>query len=134
MRKIFLIPLCLFAGCIACGFNSDLCKAHADVYVATAPDNSVYGLSEQNDMVIPKGYTQTIIKGTIANLPISGDAKLYDFNGAFTLNKDRVQAQQAEQQATIAKQTAMDNAKASAMVKAKALGFTDDELKAVFGQ
>lgn len=28
--RLFLIPLMLFAGCIACGFNSNLPNCHAD--------------------------------------------------------------------------------------------------------
>ncbi len=27
MKRLLLMPLCLFAGCIACGFNSNLCHA-----------------------------------------------------------------------------------------------------------
>ena len=93
--------------------------ANADVYILTDSNNSVKGLSEQNDMVVPSGDKVTILKGqTIANLPISGDPTLYNFNnGSFTLNTAKVQAQQAAQTAAIAQQTAIANAKASAIAK-----------------
>lgn len=93
--------------------------ANADVYVVTNPQNGVYSLSEQNDCVTPKGYTTTIIKGqTISNLPITGSPQLYNFsNGAFVLNSTAVQAQQAQQTAVIASQTAQEQAKASAIAK-----------------
>lgn len=104
----FLIFLLLFCG-----------TANADVYVVTNKQNAVYSLSNQNDAVFPPGYTVTILKGqTIANLPITGDPTLYNFNnGAFTLNATAVQTQQASQAAAIAAQTAQNNAKASAIAK-----------------
>ncbi len=92
--------------------------ANADVYVLTN-NNSVVGLSEQNDMVVPNGYRVTILKNqTISNLPISGNPQLYNFsNGTFTLNATVVQAQQAAAAQTIAEQTATANAKASGIAK-----------------
>lgn len=131
MRKILLASLCLFSGCIACGFNSDLCKA--DVYVVTDQNNSVISLSEQNDAVVAKGNNISIVKGNISNLPISGDATLYNFsNGAFILNKSKVQAKQAEQQTAIATQKSANDARTSGLAKIKALGLTDDEIKALW--
>lgn len=93
--------------------------ASADVYVVTNPQNGVYSLSSENDAVVPSGYTVTILKGqTIPNLPITGSPQLYNFsNGAFTLNTIAVQAQQAAQTAAIAQQTAVTQAKASAIAK-----------------
>ena len=93
--------------------------ANADVYVITASDNSVYSVSNQNDAIIPNGYTLTVLKGqTLSNLPISGNPQLYNFSkGAFTLNTTAVQNQQATQAAAIAAQTALVNAKASAIAK-----------------
>lgn len=92
--------------------------AMADVYVISASDNSVYSLSEQDDALIPKGYTKTIIKGNIANLPISGDVSMYDFKkGAFVINAAKVKASQDAQGEAIAKQTAIVAARASAITK-----------------
>ena len=93
--------------------------ANADVYVLTDQNNAVLGMSEQNDIVVPSGDKTFFIKGqTIANLPITGDPTLYDFiNGSFIINKTRVQAAQAAQQAEIAKQTAIAQAKLSAIQK-----------------
>lgn len=107
--------------------------ANADVYILTDSNNAVKGFSEQNDMVIPNGYKINILKGlTISNLPINGNPTLYNFsNGSFTLNTTAVQAQQAAQQADIASQTAKSQAKDSAISKLKALGLSDDEIKAI---
>lgn len=92
--------------------------ASANVYVLTDSNNAVVGLSEQNDIVAPKGDTITEIKGKIPDLPISGDPTLYNFNGnTFTLNTTKVQAQQASQQSAIASQTSQEQAKASAIAK-----------------
>lgn len=113
--------------------------ARADVYVMTNSDNSVIGLSEQNDMVVPNGNKVSKINGTIANLPISGDPTLYNFsNGGFTLNSAKVSAQKAAQQEAIAKQQAIVEAKASAIEKIQAAleatsqdSLTTDEIKAL---
>ena len=107
---MFILFLILFLFCSI---------AHADIYVVTDSNNSVYSISDQNDAVIPKGYTLTIMKGqNIQNLPITGNPQLYNFiNGGFTLNVTAVQAQQAAQTAAIAQQTATANAKASAIAK-----------------
>lgn len=93
--------------------------AHADVYVVTNSSNNVYAISNQPDIVVPSGDTQTILKGQIiSNLPISGSPQLYNFiNGAFVLNASAVQAQQAQQAQDIAAQTATAQAKASAIAK-----------------
>ncbi len=103
--------------------------ANADVYILTDSNNSVIGLSEQNDMVVPSGYKISVVKGNIDNLPINGDPTLYNFDkGYFTLDKVKVQTQQSKQQSDIATQTAKSNMKNSAINKLKNLGLTDDEI------
>ena len=93
--------------------------ANADVYVVTNSSHNVYSISDQNDAVVPGGYTMTIMHNqNINNLPISGSPQLYNFNnGSFTLNSTAVAAQQAAQAAAIAQQTASANAKLSAINK-----------------
>lgn len=93
--------------------------AHADVYVVTDKSNRIYSLSEENDAVIPKDYTLTILKGQkISNLPITGDSSLYNFiGGAFTINQPALQAKQTAEQNALAAATAATNAKASALAK-----------------
>lgn len=92
--------------------------AQADVYILTDSNNSVVGLSEQNDIVVPKGDSITVIKGTISNLPITGDPTMYNLNGnTFNLDKTKVQAQQDADKAVISKQIAKDNFKVSALGK-----------------
>lgn len=104
----------------------------ADVYVITAPDNSVYSLSEADDAVLPQGYVKTIVKGSIKNLPISGDSSLYNFNnGAFSINTNKIQEKQAQEKALIAEQTETENNRKSGLGKLKTLGLTDDEIKAL---
>lgn len=107
--------------------------ANADVYVLTDTNNNVIGLSDQNDMVIPKGDKVIILKNQIINnLPITGDPTMYTLNGnSFVLNTDKVKSKQAADAQAIADQTARDNAKASAIAKLKAVGLTDDEIKAI---
>lgn len=106
--------------------------AQAKVYVITAPDSSVYSVSEQDDAVIPKGYSKNIINGNISNLPISGEPSLYNFNkGAFTLNSGKVQARIIEQQKQIMLEADHQDKKGSAIVKLRGLGLTDDEIKAI---
>jgi len=118
--------------------------AQADVYVITDSNGSVYDISNQPDAVVPKGYTLTVMKGqNIQNLPITNSPQLYNFsNGSFTLNKSKVQAQQAIQAESIAQDTAREQAKASALAKlADAIGkvatqdlLTDQEINAVLNQ
>lgn len=93
--------------------------ANADVYVVTNSSNNVYAISNQPDIVVPSGDTQTVLKGqTISNLPISGSPQLYNFsNGGFTLNSAAVQSQQAAQAAAIAAQTAQTQTATSALSK-----------------
>ncbi len=103
--------------------------ANADVYILTDQNNSVVGLSEQNDIVKPDGYKISKIKGDIANLPISGEPNLYIFDkGQFTLNATAVQKKQKDQTDAIKKQSDMDKVKTSVIGKLKALGLTDDEV------
>ena len=106
--------------------------AMADVYVVTAPNHSVYSLSEADDAVVPDGYTKNIIKGkTIASLALNPDTSLYDYNGSFILNSSRVGAKNAAAEAIAQAQVDAANAKASAMAKLKALGLTDQEISAM---
>lgn len=106
--------------------------SRADVYVITSQDNSIYSISEQDDAVFPNGYLKNIVKGNISNLPISGSPQLYNFsNGSFTLNKDKVQAKQADKAKAISDQKSEDDARNSAIAKLKALGLTDIEIKAI---
>lgn len=103
----------------------------ADVYVITAPDKSVYSLSEQDDAVIPQGYKKDIIKNKkIADLTVSmGEEKLYDFSGnKFTLNNKKVQDKNKEDSDRILKNQKREADKTSVSVKLKALGLTDDEV------
>lgn len=93
--------------------------ANADVYVVTNSSTNVYAVSNQKDIVVPSGDTETVLKGqTISNLPITGNPQLYNFsNGAFALNATAVQVQQAAQEAAIATTTAEEKARASAIAK-----------------
>lgn len=93
--------------------------AHADVYVVINPAGNVYSISNQNDAVIPSGYKLTVMKGkNIQDLPISGAPQLYNFsNGAFTLNKSALSAQQAQQASAQATEDARTQAKLSAIQK-----------------
>lgn len=105
----------------------------ADVYVITAPDKSVYSISEQNDAVIPDGYKKNIVKNKfIKDFPLDGDEKMYDFNGTkFTLNAKKVtDKNKQDQDLIIANQKAVAD-KQSAVAKLKALGLTDDEINAL---
>ncbi len=106
--------------------------ATADVYVLTDANNSVVGLSEQNDMVVPAGSKVNKVSGNISNLPINGDVTMYNFNkGSFSLDKGKVQKQQKQQQDDISAQTAKAAIKVSAIGKLKALGLTEDEIGAL---
>lgn len=63
--------------------------ASADVYVITAPDKTVYSLSEQDDAVVPKGYKKDVLKNkVIKDLPVTaGQENMYDFDGGkFSIN------------------------------------------------
>ena len=92
--------------------------AQADVYVMTDQNNNVVALSSQNNAVVPPGDIVTDLPGTVAQLPITGDPTMYTFSGnTFTINASKIQAQQAQQTAAIAQQTATANAKASAIAK-----------------
>jgi hypothetical protein len=74
--------------------------ASADVYVAYNPQGLIYGLSEQNDMVIPEGYTIKILNGIKAkDLTLAYDVSLYDFNGSdFVVNQSRMAEYRAKQE------------------------------------
>ena len=103
----------------------------ADVYVITAPDKSVYSLSEADDAVLPDGYKKDIIENkTISDLTITpGEEKLYDFNGSkFTPNAKKIQDKnKAEEEAILRAEKAAED-KASVITKLKTLNFTDAEI------
>lgn len=110
--------------------------ARADVYVITAPDKSVYSLSEQDDAVLPKGYSKNVIKNKgIKDLTVSmGEEKLYDFNGSkFSLDEKKVQEKNKAENDLILLKQKRENDKASALKKMKDFGLTDNEIHAVFG-
>lgn len=105
--------------------------AQADVYVVTAPDKSVYSVSEQDDAVVPSGYKKTVVKNKfIKDFPLDSNEKMYDFSGTkFTLNSKKVtDKNKAEQEAIIASQKRATD-KATAISKLKALGLTESEIE-----
>ena len=109
--------------------------ARADVYVVTAPDKSVYSISELPDAVVPPGYTVDIIKDKgISDLTI-GDVKLYKYNAKkFTLDSAKVAAKnKAENDAALAYEAELST-RQSAINKLKALGLTDAEVSALTGK
>lgn len=111
---------------------------HADVYVITASDKSVYSISEADDAVIPNGYKKDIIKNKkISDLTVSmGEEKLYDFSGTkFTLNSKKVsEKNKAENDALLSEQKQVSD-KASAIEKLKDTAkLTDDEIKALLNE
>lgn len=117
--------------------------ARADVYVVTAPDNSVYSLSELDDAVVPQGYKKNIIKGSIENLPISGGVQLYDFkNGQFIINANKVAEKNKIDQSAILEEQTLESNKVNALAKlTDAITkvepkdvLTDDEIKALLGK
>lgn len=93
--------------------------ANADVYIVTNSSHNVYAISSQNDIVVPSGDSLAVMRGQdISNLPISGSPQLYNFNnGAFSLNATAVTAQQQGQEAQIAAQAALEQARANAIAK-----------------
>lgn len=113
------------------GFSS---AAHADVYVITAPDKSVYSISEQDDAVVPNGYKKSVLPGKkIQDLTVSmGEEKMYDFNGSkFTLNAAKVTEKNKAEEDAIKEKQKLDSDRLSAITKLKGLGLTDDEIKAL---
>ena len=108
--------------------------ANADVYVITAPDKSVYSISEQDDAVIPSGYNKNVLaKKSIKDLTFNmGEEKMYDFSGSkFTLNATRVIAKNKAESDAIANENKKNTDKTSAITKLKTLGLTDDEINAI---
>lgn len=93
--------------------------SNADVYVVTNSSHNVYAISNQNDIVVPSGDTETIMKGqNIENLPITGNPQLYNFsNGGFTVNTAAVTAKQASDTQAADAQQAIEAAKISAIEK-----------------
>ncbi len=107
--------------------------ASADVFVITAPDQSVYSVSEQDDAITPQGYKKDVIKNQhIKDLPLADNEKMYDFNGnKFTLNAKKVQDKnKAEQDAILAEQDKQTK-KSSAIAKFKSMGLSDEEISAL---
>jgi hypothetical protein len=107
--------------------------AQADVFVVTAPDKSVYSISEQRDCVIPQGYAEDVIKGKdINSLALGDDLFLYNYNGKkFTLDDKKVAKKNKDlSDAALARETKKAT-KASAITKLEALGLTTDEAKAI---
>jgi hypothetical protein len=110
--------------------------ALADVYVITDKDGGIYSISEQDDAVLPAGYSKDIIKGKmIGDLALDGDLSLYKFNGKkFTIDTNKV-AERRKQDADLA-QSIEDNknARVTAIGKLKTLGLTDLEISALMGK
>ena len=106
--------------------------AMADVYVVTAPDKSVYSVSEANDAVIPTGYSLDVIKGKGIRDLMLDDISLYSYQGKkFNLDDKKVVKKNKDaQDAAIARQAQVD-AKVSAIAKLKALGLSDAEVGSI---
>lgn len=107
--------------------------ALADVYVITTPNKEIYSISEQDDAVLPAGYTKEVIKGKdIASLALGEDKTLYTYDKKkFTLDDKKVADKNKKMQdAAIARQAKAD-AKVSAQAKLEALGLTKDEISAI---
>lgn len=108
--------------------------ARADVYVLTAPDKSVVGLSEQNDIAPQPGYKIDVIKNKkISDLTVTmGEEKMYDFDGSkFKINAKKVQDKNKEDSDAVLAEQKRWNDKASAIGKLKALGLTSDEIESL---
>jgi len=108
----------------------------ADVYVVTAPDKTIYSLSEADDAVIPAGYTKDIIKGKgIADLALDNDTTLYVYNGKkFTLDDKKVAKKNKDLQDVSIAREAKKAKKQSAKDKLIALGLDADEVKALINE
>ena len=125
MKKLFLAAMVLF-------FSE---ASYADVYVVTAPDKSVYSVSEQNDAVIPQGYSVKRINGSIAQLGLVRDPSFYKFEGN-RFNAD-VQKIKAVDDAIIASQRELEAQKAlrqSAINKLKSIGLSEEEISSLISQ
>lgn len=107
-------------------------NSFADVYVITAPDKTIYSLSEQDDAVVPPGYVKDIIKGKdIKSLMLGEDLSLYSYNGKkFTLDDKKVAKKNKDLMDASVSRENKRNAKASAIEKLKVLGLTDFEIEA----
>jgi hypothetical protein len=110
--------------------------AFADVYVITAPDKTVVSLSEQDDAVMPEGYSKDIIKNKmIVDLPIDGDVTLYKFNGnKFSIDGVKVtKKRKNEEDAAVAIEKRKAD-RASGIEKLKTVaGLTDAEVSELIG-
>jgi hypothetical protein len=105
----------------------------ADVYVVTAPDKTVYSLSEFDDAVVPAGYSKDVIKGKgIRDLALGDDLAVYNYNGKrFNLDDKKVAAKNKLLMDAAVAREAQKAARASAIVKLKALGLTDLEIQSL---
>lgn len=104
--------------------------ANAEVYVITAPDNSVYSLSEQDDALVPNGYKKSVIKKkNISDLGLSNYETMYDYVGnKFRLNAKKVSDNDKAEKDAIIKKEKKAADKASLILKLKNIGLTDDEI------
>lgn len=107
--------------------------AYADVYVITDSNGSIYSLSEQDDAVIPDGYSKDVIRGrSIPELALDSDISTYKYLGKKFIIDTKKVAEKRQKEADMAKvkEDAM-TARSSAIGKLKALGLTNDEIKAI---
>lgn len=109
--------------------------ASADVFVVTAPDKSVYSLSESDDAVVPNGYTKQVITNkSIEMLALGDDTTIYNFNGKkFILDDAKVAKKNSQMQSAAIERENTKKVKESAIGKLKALGLSDEEITALIG-
>lgn len=110
--------------------------AFADVYVITDSIGSIYSLSEQDDAVLPVGYSKDIIRGkNISDLALDSDVSIYKYSsGKFSIDTKKV-AEKRQKEADIQKaKDDAETAKKSAMDKLKKLGLADNEISALIGK
>jgi len=104
----------------------------ADVYIVTAPDKSVYSLSEQNDAVIPANFTVDVLPGSIDDLGLTRPVDEYKFvNKKFKVDAQVVKQKEDKALEHEQKQNAKKATKQSAKDKLKALGLTGEEVNEV---
>jgi hypothetical protein len=106
----------------------------ADVWVVYK-DGEVYSMSEQNDAVVPQGYTVDILKGSISDLSLTRPMDEYKFIGKkFKVDSAKVKEKEDKQLDQEKKIELRKAKKQSAIDKLKALNFTDDEIDALIGK
>lgn len=109
--------------------------ARADVYVVTAPDKSVYSISEAPDAVAPDGYKTDILRGqSIKDLPLAEDQKMYNFNGKkFVLDAKKVTDRSKAEKDAILEAERHGGLRKSALTKIQDVcKITEEEMKAIF--